>query len=507
MCARRQFEAHSSQSQSGSALLIAIFALLLISVVGIALLVSTGTDSALAGNYRTSTSAYYAASAGLEEGRGRLLWRNPNYVGDANLNFLYANIHNVLYIVNPANGETVDPLDSSSPYFDREYASEYSWGLGSASVAGFLPSVSSIPGSPTIPGPLYKWVRINPVTELALNIDVDGMNAQDGNTPLFYSGSGLYRPGSGVPAVPPNGAQALEITAFAYMPDKSVRLLQYVVAPPQTLQYNLVPNSLAQGFPAALTIAGNGVSYVGPATSGYYINGTDRSSGPTCASPSQTPLLAIGYTNSADQSTIASGTASHPENYTGATPPPPSPATPSAGVVTLPPALQTPAQVESLIQTVTQTADVVLTPTPPATSVSGSALPSAMSPTNPMTVVVNGDLDLTSWNNTGYGVVLVTGNLNYDPDASWQGIILVLGKGTITGSRMGNGQLDGAIIVAQSRDPATGVVRSSSALGPSSVSFDSTMGGSGIYYNSCAILQAFSPSKFKIVSFREITPP
>ena len=46
-------------------MLIAIFALLLISVVGIALVISAGTNSSLAGNYRTATSAYYAGMAGL----------------------------------------------------------------------------------------------------------------------------------------------------------------------------------------------------------------------------------------------------------------------------------------------------------------------------------------------------------------------------------------------------------------------------------------------------------
>src|SRR5882672_12045746 len=64
--------------ESGIALLISIFVLLLISVVAIALIVSAGTESALAGNYRSSTGVYYAALAGLEEGRGRLLDRDPN---------------------------------------------------------------------------------------------------------------------------------------------------------------------------------------------------------------------------------------------------------------------------------------------------------------------------------------------------------------------------------------------------------------------------------------------
>jgi type II secretory pathway component PulK len=101
--------------ESGAALLIAIFALMLISVVAIALVVSQGTDSALAGNYRTSTSAYYAALAGLEEGRGRLLGRNPNFIGKTVNNFVPTqgtplDVHTVLYVVNPASSETVNTI-------------------------------------------------------------------------------------------------------------------------------------------------------------------------------------------------------------------------------------------------------------------------------------------------------------------------------------------------------------------------------------------------------------
>src|SRR2546422_11320148 len=67
-----------ARTEAGIALLISIFVLLLISVVAIALLVSSGTESALAGNYRSSTGVYYAALAGLEEARGGLLDKNPN---------------------------------------------------------------------------------------------------------------------------------------------------------------------------------------------------------------------------------------------------------------------------------------------------------------------------------------------------------------------------------------------------------------------------------------------
>jgi len=54
------------RSEAGIALLTAIFILLLIGVVAIALIVSSGTESALAGNYRSSAGVYYAALAGVE---------------------------------------------------------------------------------------------------------------------------------------------------------------------------------------------------------------------------------------------------------------------------------------------------------------------------------------------------------------------------------------------------------------------------------------------------------
>ena len=60
-------------------LLIAIFVLMMVSVVAIALIVSSGPESALAANYRSSATVYYAAMAGLEEARGRLQPKNPNY--------------------------------------------------------------------------------------------------------------------------------------------------------------------------------------------------------------------------------------------------------------------------------------------------------------------------------------------------------------------------------------------------------------------------------------------
>lgn len=490
---KRARKIRGKKKQAGTALLIAIFALLLISVVGIALVVSTGADSALAGNYRTSTGAYYAALAGLEEARGRLLWKNPDYI---NKGGAYATLFtgqftpkfsstDVVYIINPnpLTGETVDPQGSNpANYPDNEYQNEYGWPLAGANVHAYVTSDSTLAG---LPGPSYKWVRITPVTEHALGITVAGPPGDDHFTTLYYGGAGLTKTST--------GAQALEITALAVMPSGSTKLLQYVVA----------PSSLNLDFPSALTLDGNLVSYVGPNASQFYVNGNDRSSGYTCStSPRPSPVPpALGYTNPIDLTAVSNGTTSFPSHYLGSTPA----ATPSLGVVPLPSALQKPSQLNALVQTISQNADVV---------VSGNAnrgdlaTITTMSPANPMTVVVNGDLDLTTGSGVhviGYGLLLVTGTLTYDPDVSWNGIVLVIGKGNFVGSRNGTGKIDGAMLVAQTRD-AMGNLLPDPNLGPSSVTFlSSSDGGGGIYYNSCWIQMAQSPPTYSRLSFREVT--
>src|ERR1700731_4980940 len=80
----------SKNQEAGVALLLSIFVLLAISVVGIAMILASGTESALAGNYRTSTSAYYAATAGLEEAHGRLLSKNTGSMYHTALAFMPA---------------------------------------------------------------------------------------------------------------------------------------------------------------------------------------------------------------------------------------------------------------------------------------------------------------------------------------------------------------------------------------------------------------------------------
>jgi hypothetical protein len=126
-----------------------------------------------------------------------------------------------------------------------------------------------------------------------------------------------------------------------------------------------------------------------------------------------------------------------------------------------------------------------------------------MSPTNPMTIVVNGDLNLNS--GTGYGLLLVTGTLTYQPLASWNGIILVIGRGAFVYNSGGGGSggIQGAVLLATTRDGA-GNLLGGTVLGSASFTSYGSNSSLGIIYNSCWVQTARGPLGYKILSFREI---
>jgi hypothetical protein len=476
--------------QAGIALLISIFILLLISVVAIALIVASGTESAMAGNYRTATGVYYAALAGLEEARGRLLSRNPTSFKSTAPTLIPTPllVGQPVYIINPVAGENVAPWDPASNYPDTEFNPEFlSSGFALPNPSPSTNSVSTVAG---IQGPSFKWVRINAVSEASLNLDVDNDANKDQTTPIYYDSvnSKLNTTSTGF--------QVFEITSFAILANGSQKLLQYLVAP-VPINFPVVPLT---SLPA-LTIAGSatGVVFNAPTSSGYYVSGVDLTTVPFCAAGSSVP--AIGVFDGNDYTTVKNGipTANQPK-YVG-----------SAGgpdvidVSSLFGTLHTPSQFDALAQSIAQSADVTIPSGPttyPLPTVTGSALTSlGMISSNPMTVVINGNLDLNGWHYTGYGLLLVTGNLNYDPDASWQGMVLVIGQGTVTGSRAGSGEFDGAFIVAKTRDASGNLLPD---LGTASVNFAPGMGGVGMRYSSCWVKEVMPTANCKILSFHEI---
>ncbi len=482
------------RSERGIALLISIFILLLISVVAIALIVSSGTESALAGNYRSSTGVYYAALAGLEEARGRLRPKDPNYFGTTSPGFLPSPgtplaVGSPVYVINPLPSETVTPWDSSATYGDKGFNPEFaSSGFTMPSSPPWTYSIwnTSPLNSLSFPGPLYKWVRINAVSEKSLTLLVAPSYSApyDPTTPVYFDGTRLNISGT--------GSQVLELTALAVLPNGSQKLVQYLAAPtPLNLNFN-----------AALTLDGKNMQpnaqFTVPNSSNFSVRGNDQYSAGSC-NPGPGAVDAVGYTDPSD-SAIASAIKSSPVsqdrrgNYTGA------PSVPDVVQVTVSGNLQTVAGLNALVQTITQSADVVVNG-----NATQSSMPNAMSASNPMTIVVNGDLTFNGWHNTGYGLLLVTGTFTYDPDATWNGIVLVIGKGVLYSYQGGTGQLNGAVFLATTVDSSGNPLPSSSPPGTPNFDFTSSSGSNGIYYSSCWIQAAMPPLAYKVLSFHEIS--
>src|SRR5438874_3508547 len=315
------------QSEEGIALLIAIFVLLLIGVVAIALVVSSGTESALAGNYRSSTTVYYAAVAGLEEVRARL---RPNSLNSFNNTtapgtFLppagtALGVCNPVYVINPLGGEAVTPWDPANSYYDGEFSTEFPLDCGGNPPPSPSPTTQSIwnqnplSGLP-FPGPFYKWVRINGVTEKSLNLDVSPYDTVVENKLLYYNGTNFTDLNNGQP-------QVLELTALAVLPNGSQKMVQYLVAP---LAVNLPT------FPAALTLLtgpGNNVTFNATTDPGTNVRGVDQDSVVSCSPSTVTPLIpAIGVSTNPDRNSVVNGVPVGARNhYTGSgLPPSPSP--------------------------------------------------------------------------------------------------------------------------------------------------------------------------------------
>src|SRR5207302_1566067 len=211
----------------------------------------------------------------------------------------------------------------------------------------------------SFPGPLYKWVRVNGVSERSLNLDVSPYDTSLDPTLVYYDGSASRLNDTNT------GYQVYELTALAVLPNGSQKLLQYLIAATPVNVPTIPPT-----FPAALTLLGtpgNGVVFTAPsANANFSVKGIDQDTIGACV---------------------------------------PGPAVPSVAVLS----------------------------------------------NTDQANVINGNLDLSGWHKTGYGLLLVTGNLNYDPDASWDGIILVIGQGTVTGSKSGSGEIDGAVLVANTQ--------------------------------------------------------
>jgi len=483
------------RSESGIALLLALFALVVVTSIGLGMMFLTDTETSINSNFRDEQTAYYASKAGLEEARDRMRVAATNSLS-ANLPTAKPGASNgVLYIINPTGAETVAPWTSTNAYFDDEFCKEYSsscnsatppvptaasWYIGPGLSSGTpaLTASTTYGASPVLP---YKWMRIT------LKLD----QSASGTSNVMYvdgtSGNAAYYACW-------NAKNEFASSATCASPNKPVYLLTTLSVTPsgtrRILQYEVTQDSLHITFPAALTLDGSNSSLStvsGPNSNPFHMDGSDHAG---CGGAATAPAgAAIGVTNTPDIATVVAGIPSNRlDHYTG------SGASPDVENVSanIPATENSVSSLNTLLATIKSNANQVYNSNQTSLANVGTA-------GAPQIIYINGDYS-PSGNSTGYGILVVTGTYSPGGNIGWNGIVLVVGKGSMVGNGGGNSSYAGAVIVAKTVDASGNPLPS---LGAASFDF-SGGGGNGIYYSSGCVNQASYISDFRIVASREL---
>lgn len=502
--------------QAGIAMLIVIMALLVVTAVAAGMMIYSTSEVKVDANYRDEQVALFAAKAGLEEARDRMLSGNGSPI---TLPAIMPGQSGGSYATYIVSSSSITPWTSGNsiynvPTFDSEFMCEItSAGCSATSFPNSSTCCTSVTTNASYSGPVanqvpYQWVRVNLKTNKTIDAAtgtphwVSSTDANAGDQVFFDSQSSP--PHECVAITCPAGdtvEPVYEVTSYAVTPRGTIRMLQDDIA---AFTFNL-------NLKSPLSIPGTVGSFSGGNSKNYQIDGFDGSgSAPAVAgcTPNGPGGPAVSVQNGSSANVVQPGLP-RPANYTGNSCSYYSGGQGCIGNATLPTSMNSPSQLDSTLSTIAANSNVCLGCGGTAGTYSfsniASGLPGGSWPnaaTNPQVVYVNGNLDI-SGSNTGSGILVVTGNLTYDGNSSWNGIILVVGQGTTTYNVNGggNGQFNGAIFVATTKD-STG--KELANFGTSDFNINGG-GGSGIFYNSCWINNVQRPTSYVVLSAKQIS--
>ena len=469
--------------QRGVALLVVLAALLIVTAITAGMILLSSTETNISSNFRDEQLAFFSAKAGIEEARDRMRQGVTGTLRTASLpTTLPGTSGSVLYILNPANGETVAPWhgSSSTTYPDDEICKETS----TISCTSNLPSLSSCSNwcvsttanstyavSPVLP---WKWVRVMLEQNNALTTySTNGSSASGAQS--CWNGTNEET----TSCAPPDYLPVYTLTALAVTPSGSRRMVQAEIA----------EDRLNFTATAPLTMDGTGDVMSAPSSNNFGVNGNDTAG---CGATTTGPALpAVGVTDNPDVTTVTGDIPSNRKNnYTGSGGSNPDVENISAS---LPANLQSVSSLQSLVSALK--GDV----TQPVITGPASSISNAGSLASPQIIYVNGNLTL-SGNVTGYGILVVTGTFTASGNVGWNGLVLVVGQGNFTGNGGGNNSYNGAVVVAKTLDASGNPL---ATLGAPTFNFNGG-GGNGINYSSGCIAQATTLSTFHVMAFREM---
>ncbi len=190
-----QQRARARRNQRGVALIICLFALILLTSIALGMISMTDIETRINRNFRTSQQAYLAANAGLEHVRSQLA---PGGAITPPTALPGAGPSTVVYYINrKAAGENIDPLDPSNRWYDTELCHENYTALGLVNPGANIPCplatppsigwwsyhTSNAPGNGSGGALEFKWVRLN-------------LKTNSTHAPSYYVDGGVGLPGS-----------------------------------------------------------------------------------------------------------------------------------------------------------------------------------------------------------------------------------------------------------------------------------------------------------------------
>jgi len=259
-------------------------------------------------------------------------------------------------------------------------------------------------------------------------------------------------------------------------------------------QYEVSQTSLPP-FPGAMIFDGPTPNYgTNPNSAAFNVTGTDQHSGPNGGAncPAATNEPALGAFNAAGATSLGTQV-NRPGSYTGS----------PAGIADVSSQLGPLATVDglnNLVNSVTSMAGANVYGASPLPN------PSTMNLGNnagPVINVVQGDYSLGG---SGSGILLVTGTLTMSGTPSFNGLILVIGKGNVVKNGGGNGTLDGSLFVANLYSDAPPTYVHLIPSGPPGIPTIAWNGGGNatIQYDSCWISSLGKSLPYRIVAQREL---
>jgi Tfp pilus assembly protein PilX len=165
----------TKRGEAGIALVSALLALMVLSAIGAALVFMTNTETQVNFNYRSEQVSYFAAKAGMEEARARMMTTDPNTINALLPTSVPSNSGGILYVLNEGNAPgTVQPWNAANAFMDDELCHDgYSInGLQTGvspdvrctavpnGAAWYSTTTSTLPWNGTSAALPYKWVRI-----------------------------------------------------------------------------------------------------------------------------------------------------------------------------------------------------------------------------------------------------------------------------------------------------------------------------------------------------------